>query len=89
MLAVLMAPPLSAGCGSSDDRNRTRIVYSGPQPGNSEGTEDNDNGKTLSGITGANKGQATEIMDYEGATKGLTFTAMTAAFADDDEFIVV
>lgn len=55
----------------------------------SEATDDHYNGRTLIFLTGNLAGQATDITDYAGSSGLLTFTALTEAPADTDEFIIV
>ena len=64
-------------------------VFFGDTAGTLEATDDHYNDKTIVGLTGVNKGQAKLITDYDGTNKRFTFNAMTAAFAANDEFIVI
>lgn len=54
-----------------------------------EVTDDHYNGRTLIWTSGVLTGQATAITDYVGATKRLTFTAVTEAPTAADTFIIV
>lgn len=54
-----------------------------------EATDDHYNGRIIVWLTGALKRQATDITDYTGSTKMLTFTAVTEAPANGDRFIIV
>ena len=54
-----------------------------------ETTNDHYNGRTLIFISGNLAGQATDVTDYDGASKMLTYTALTEAPANTDEFILV
>ena len=54
-----------------------------------EATDSHYNGRTIIWITGALAGQGTNITAYTGATKLLTFTAVTEAPANLDKFIIV
>lgn len=53
-----------------------------------EATDDHYNGKLVCWITGALKGQVSQITDYVGATKRLDYTAVTEAPANGDDFII-
>lgn len=53
-----------------------------------ETTDDHYNGRTIVWTTGNLAGQATDITDYTGSTKLLTFTAVTEAPANGDDFII-
>lgn len=54
-----------------------------------EDTDDHFNGRIIIWTSGALKDQATDITDYNGTTKTLTFTATTEAPADSDTFVIV
>ena len=54
-----------------------------------ETTDDFYNGKIIIWTSGQLKNQATDITDYDGATKILTFTATTAGLSATDSFIIV
>lgn len=54
-----------------------------------EATDDHYNGRIIVWTTGALKNQATDITDYTGATKLLTFTATTEAPGIGDEFVII
>jgi len=54
-----------------------------------EVTDDHYIGRVIVFITGALAGQATNITDYDGGTKLLTFTALTEAPSNSDEFVIV
>jgi hypothetical protein len=54
-----------------------------------EVTDDHYNGRTLIWLSGALAGQATDITDYAGSNKMLTFTGVTDTPADTDIFIIV
>jgi len=54
-----------------------------------ETTNDHYNGRTLIFITGNLARQATDVTDYDGSSKMLTFTQLTEAPANTDEFILV
>jgi len=54
-----------------------------------ESTDDHYNGQIIKWTTGALKGQATDVTDYTGSTKLLTFTQVTEAPSAGDEFIIV
>lgn len=53
-----------------------------------EATDDHYNGRLLTWVTGNLAGQQTDITDYDGATKVLTFTATTEAPGDGDTFVI-
>lgn len=53
-----------------------------------EATNDHYNGRLLTWVTGNLTGQQTDITDYDGATKVLTFTAVTEAPGNGDTFII-
>lgn len=53
-----------------------------------EATDDHYNGRTLIWTTGVLVGQATNITDYTGATKLLTYTAVTEAPTAGDKFLI-
>jgi hypothetical protein len=52
-------------------------------------TNDHYNGRIIIWTSGALSAQATDITDYDGASKMLTFTEVTEAPAEDDEFVIV
>ncbi|MCP4712509.1 MAG: hypothetical protein GY869_28120 [Planctomycetes bacterium] len=54
-----------------------------------EATDDHYNGRIIIWTSGVLLGQATEITDYTGATKMLTFTAVTEAPSGGDTFIII
>jgi hypothetical protein len=54
-----------------------------------EATDDHYNGRVIIWTAGALIAQATDITDYDGATKKLTFTAVTEAPGDGDAFVIV
>lgn len=54
-----------------------------------EATDDHFNGRIIIWTTGVLKNQATDITDYTGATKVLTFTATTEAPGIGDEFVII
>jgi len=54
-----------------------------------ETTDDHYNGRIIIWTSGALKDQATDITDYTGATKLLTYTATTEAPSDGDTFVIV
>lgn len=54
-----------------------------------ETTDDHYNGRYIVWTTGALKGQATDITDYDGAAKMLTFTQITEAPGAGVEFVIV
>ena len=54
-----------------------------------EATDDHYNGRTIIWTSGVLLGQATNITDYTGATKLLTYTAVTEAPTAGDDFIIV
>lgn len=54
-----------------------------------EATDDHYNGRVIIWTSGVLSGQATDITDYTGATKLLTFTAVTEAPSDADTFVIV
>jgi hypothetical protein len=54
-----------------------------------EATDDHYIGRVIVWTTGALANQATDITDYDGATKKLTFTATTEAPSDGDTFVIV
>jgi hypothetical protein len=54
-----------------------------------EATDDHYNGRIIIWTSGVLKDQATDITDYTGATKLLTFTATTEAPGNGDSFVVV
>lgn len=53
-----------------------------------EATNDHYNGRLLTWVTGNLAGQQTDITDYDGTSKTLTFTAVTEAPADGDAFVI-
>lgn len=54
-----------------------------------EATDDHYNGRIIIWTSGVLKNQATDITDYTGATKLLTYTATTEAPANTDTFVIV
>ncbi len=54
-----------------------------------EATNDHYNGRIIIWTSGVLTGQATDITDYDGATKMLTFTAITEAPSNGDDFVIV
>ena len=54
-----------------------------------EATDDHFNGRTLIWTSGVLLGQATAITDYTGASKLLTYTAVTEAPSAGDDFLIV
>lgn len=54
-----------------------------------EATDDHYNGRTLIFMTGNLARQATDVTDYDGSSKMLTYTAVTEPPANNDEFILV
>jgi hypothetical protein len=54
-----------------------------------EATDDHYNGRIIIWTSGVLANQATDITDYDGATKKLTFTAVTEAPAAADTFVIV
>lgn len=54
-----------------------------------EATDDHYNGRIIIWTSGVLQDQATDITDYTGATKLLTFTAVTEAPSNTDTFIIV
>jgi hypothetical protein len=54
-----------------------------------EATDDHYNGRIIIWTSGVLKDQATDITDYTGATKLLTFTAVTEAPTAGDTFVIV
>lgn len=54
-----------------------------------EATDDHYNGRYLVFRTGALAGQATDITDYDGTSKMLTFTALTEAPGNGDTFVIL
>ena len=61
--------------------------------GTLEATDDHYNGRimifTITGATGRNNYQATDITDYDGTNKRFTYTALTDIPNDNDTFIVI
>lgn len=53
-----------------------------------EATNDHYNGRLLTWVTGVLTGQQTDITDYDGTSKVLTFTATTEAPGDGDAFVI-
>lgn len=53
-----------------------------------EVTDDHFNGRIVIWTTGVLKNQATDITDYDGTTKKLTYTATTEAPSATDEFVI-
>lgn len=53
-----------------------------------EATNDHYNGRLLTWVTGVLTGQQTDITDYDGTGKILTYTATTEAPADGDAFVI-
>lgn len=53
-----------------------------------EATDDHYNGRIMTFTSGNLAGQSTDITDYDGTTKTLTYTALTEAPADNDEFTI-
>lgn len=70
-------------------------VISGPvttteMPTNlTEATDDHYNGRIIIWTSGALFEQATDITDYDGTSKNLTYTAVTEAPSDGDTFVIV
>ncbi len=54
-----------------------------------EATDDHYNGRTILWRTGVLAGQGTDITDYNGTTKVLTYTTVTEAPSADDTFVIV
>ena len=54
-----------------------------------EATDDHYNGRIIIWTSGALAGQATDITDYTGSTKLLTYTAVTEAPSAADTFVIV
>jgi hypothetical protein len=54
-----------------------------------EATDDHYNGRIVIWTSGVLVGQATNITDYNGTTKMLTYTAITEAPTAADTFIIV
>ena len=54
-----------------------------------EATDDHYNGRTIIWTSGALQDQATDITDYDGTNKLLTFTAVTEAPANGDTFTII
>lgn len=54
-----------------------------------EATNDHYNGRVIVWVSGVLAGQATAITDYDGATKKLTYTAITEAPTAGDKFVIV
>jgi hypothetical protein len=54
-----------------------------------EATAEHYKGRSLVGLSGALKGQATRVEDYEATGGLLTFVAMTEAASDGDRFLIV
>ena len=54
-----------------------------------EATDDHYIGRVIVFYTGNLAGQATDITDYDGTSKLLTFTALTEAPANGDDFVIV
>ncbi|RKZ09465.1 hypothetical protein DRQ25_06305 [Candidatus Fermentibacteria bacterium] len=54
-----------------------------------EATNDHYNGRIIIWTSGVLKDQATDVTDYDGATKKLTYTATTEAPSDGDTFVLV
>lgn len=54
-----------------------------------EATDDHYNGRILIWTSGVLQNQATDITDYNGTTKTLTYTATTEAPSDTDTFVIV
>ena len=54
-----------------------------------EATDDHYNGRVIIWTSGVLQDQATNITDYDGTTKVLTFTAVTEAPSDTNTFIIV
>lgn len=53
-----------------------------------ETTDDHYNGRLITFLTGSLAGQQTNITDYDGASKTLTFTALTEAPSNGDTFVI-
>lgn len=54
-----------------------------------EATNDHYNGRVIIWTSGQLQNQATDVTDYDGATKMLTYTAVTEPPADGDTFVIV
>jgi len=54
-----------------------------------EATDDHYNGRIIIWTSGVLQNQATDITDYDGASKMLTYTATTEAPSDGDTFVIV
>ncbi|OQX53189.1 MAG: hypothetical protein B5M48_03825 [Candidatus Omnitrophica bacterium 4484_213] len=54
-----------------------------------EATDDHYNGRIIIWTSGVLKDQATDVTDYDGATKKLTYTATTEAPSEGDTFVLV
>ena len=53
-----------------------------------EATDDHFNGRIITWTSGALSKQSTDITDYTGSTKKLTFTAVTEAPSATDTFVI-
>ena len=53
-----------------------------------EATNDHFNGRVITWTSGVLAQQSTDITDYDGTTKKLTFTAITEAPSDGDTFVI-
>ena len=54
-----------------------------------EATDDHYNGRIIVWTSGVLAGQATDITDYDGSSKMLTYTAVTEAPGNGDTFVIV
>ena len=64
-------------------------VFFGDTAGTLEATDDHYNGRIMLFLTGVLQGQATDITDYDGTNKRFTYTALTEAPGNNDEFVVI
>ena len=79
--AAVVMPAAAAAAGTLSTTQMTTTL--------TEATDDHYNGRVIIWTSGVLSAQATNITDYDGATKMLTYTAVTEAPAADDEFVIV
>lgn len=81
---ALAAAQIVSGSATGDTLSTTQM-----STGLDEATDDHYNGRIIIWTSGVLAGQATDITDYEGSSKTLTFTTITEAPSEGDSFVIV
>lgn len=81
---ALSAGTIVSGAAATGTLSTTQMTT-----GLTEATDDHYNGRIIIWTSGVLQNQATDITDYTGATKMLTFTAVTEAPSDGNTFVIV